>query len=248
MNDNHKSIKGTFSNIRPSDECIERINNMTQNKTKRHFKLTPVLAAAMCIAIIVTGVIGGSGITARISSVFSGKSSNAFTITAYAKDNDGVKEIDLSKSSVTKTDLKIHYELIDGVLPSCSIGWTGFMVNGKDIESVTYRANHGSFDYQSLNGNDFDTYYSKSIYDSKLPYKSEITINELGDNEIMQVFYNPQEAVDTLLNSNEASFDYSTLPEDTITISVSFKDGSKAESEIRTSFDKEGYLQLEYIK
>lgn len=49
----------TFSAIRPSDEAIERVMNMTNNENKKRIKIAPIVAMVACLAIFVTGLFAG---------------------------------------------------------------------------------------------------------------------------------------------------------------------------------------------
>lgn len=240
---NRKEFKNAMSGVQSSEQTIERIMDMTNRETKKHFKSVPTLALVACLAILVTGILGGSAFACRLNPV--GDTQNAFTITAYAKDsNDNEKKIDLSENQIAKTEVRL--QLVYDVLNSVNIAGTGFRVEGKSIKSVSYFAQRGSFNYQSLNSNDFSKPEIEAGYDSSKPYSTKITFDYIGDKETMEVFYSPTEAVNVLLHADNSNFDYSTLPADTITISVEFNDGSKAEKSIRTSFDKDGYMLMEY--
>lgn len=241
---NRKEFKNAMSGVQLSEQTIERIMDMTNSETKKHFKSVPALALVVCLAIFVTGIFGGSAIAYRLNPV--GDTQNAFTITAYAKDgNDNEKKIDLSENQLAKTEVRL--QLVHDVLNSVNIAGTGFRIEGKSIKSVTYYAQRGTFDYQSLISNDFSVSENEAEYDSSKPYATKITFDYIGDKEIMEVFYSPAEAVNILLHADNGNFDYSTLPADTITISVEFNDGSRAEKSIMTSFDKDGYMLMKYI-
>lgn len=49
----------TFSLIRPSDEVIERVMNMTKSDNKKHSVIKPALAMVACLAVLVTGLFAG---------------------------------------------------------------------------------------------------------------------------------------------------------------------------------------------
>ena len=49
-----------------------------------------------------------------------------------------------------------------------------------------------------------------------------------------------------MMNRAEKIEDLSVLPEDTIRITVTFTDGTTANATIRTSFDRDGNMQLAY--
>ncbi|MGN0534894.1 MAG: hypothetical protein ACI4IR_02715 [Eubacterium sp.] len=255
---NRKEFKQAMSGVQSSEQTIERIMDMTNKETKKKIKFAPALALVVCLAILVTGIFGGSAITAKTNPVantsdtsqVAPSANNFFTITAYAKDNNSEKKIDLSENKIAKTDVKI--ELIKGESGEYDTVTTetqsAFCVEGKDIKTVTYSAEKGTFDYQSLYGNDFNLKENEVEYDASKPYTTKVTIDNLGENEAIELFYSPEEAISILLKSKNPNYDYTTLPSDTLTISVTFNDGSTAEKQIKTSFDKDGYMQMEYVK
>lgn len=241
-----------MSGVQPSEETVERIFDMTKESKKKKIRLAPVVALAVCVTILVAGIFGSSAITAKLNTVISQNNTeqtippanNFFTITAYAKDNDNnEKKVDLCENKIIKTSLELKKDGSDAVT---MVTYFSFMVEGKEIEKVTYLSKRGSFDYQSLNGNDFKAKRDEIAYDSNYPYASQITIENIGDKEVLAVLYKPEEAIDALFKTDEV--DYSRLPSDTITVSVTFKNGSKAEKKIKTSFDKEGCMQMEYVE
>lgn len=255
---NRKEFKQAMSGVQSSEQTIERIMDMTNKETKKKIKFAPALALVACLAILVTGIFGGSAISAKINPVANSSdtsqvapsANNFFTITAYAKDNNNnEKKIDLSENQIAKTDVKI--ELVKGETGVYDTVVTetqsAFCVEGKDIKTVTYSAEKGTFDYQSLYGNDFNVKENEVEYDGSKPYATKITIDNLDENEAIELFYSPEEAISILLKSKNPNYDYTTLPSDTLTIFVTFNDGSTAEKQIKTSFDKDGYMQMEYI-
>ncbi len=253
---NRKEFKKAMSGVRSSEQTIERIMDMTNNNTKKRIGFAPALSLIACIAMLATAILGTSAINAKVNPIVDTQinTQNTFTITAYAKDNnDNQKEFDLSEDKAAKTDLRLKL-VKSGTGASATydtVEWQsktgGFRVDGRNIKSATYSAERGSFNYMSLQGKDFDAQSDFDFLNDK-PYSSKITIDNIGDKECMEVFYSPQEAIDILIKSNNGNFDYSTLPADTITISVEFNDGSKAEKKIKTSFDKDGYMLMKYVK
>lgn len=265
---NKKEFKKAMSGVQSSEQTIERIMDMTNNNnTKKRFRLAPALALVACLAILITGIFGGNAITAKIGhiapmdtnnnqAITTPNANNFFTLTVYAKDNnDNQKEIDLSKDKAAKAEglrIKLAKTGTDAstVYVYDTVEWeakSGFRVDGKNIKSATYSAERGGFSYYTWHGNDFDAQTDFGFISGK-PYSTKTTINNIGDKECVELFYSPQEAIDTLLKSNDGNFDYSTLPTDIITISVEFNDGSKAEKKIEISFDKNGYMLMKYVK
>lgn len=104
----NKKYKETFSAIRPSDESVERIMNMTKaNHNKR--RLAPALAMVACLAILVTGIFAGGSIfkNANIADIPQSPTPNTiqqsdsnskigpgFVMVAYANESKDVKIVD----------------------------------------------------------------------------------------------------------------------------------------------------------
>ena len=56
---NKENIKNTFSNIRPSDECIERVFDMTvDKKANKSLTLKRIASVALAFALIIGGGFG----------------------------------------------------------------------------------------------------------------------------------------------------------------------------------------------
>lgn len=250
-----------MSDIQPSEDVIERIMDMTKDtKTKKRFKLAPSIALVAVFAILVTGVFGGSAISAKLNLVESSQlktnTNNFFAITAYAQADNGEKRlVDLKDNEIIKTDVKVQFDWEDPATTGsdCAVhvkSEEGFVVKGQNIKSVTYSSKSGTFSYASIaaEGNfevesDFGTFQGEYI-----PESSKLTITPTTDNtdELLEIYYKPEYAVDLLLKTKDD--DYTKLPGDTIIVKVEFKDGSYGEQTIKTSFDKDGYVLMEYIK
>lgn len=231
-----------ISRIQPSEDVIERIMDMTNQNTKKRIKLTPALATIICLVILVTGVFGGSAISAKLNPIIK---ADDFVITAYANN----KAINLSDDKATKTDLKLALvQGESGNYDTVEEHWdVAFRVDGKSVKAATYSAERGGFSYHSLYGNDYVDGKIEHGYISGKPYSSKITIDNIDNKECVELFYNADEAIDILIKSQNPNYDYSTLPSDTITVLVEFNDGSKAEKSINISFDKNGYLLMQYV-
>lgn len=256
-----KKIKNTFSNIHPSDECIERIFEMPKKtNTKKRIKLSPALALVAVFAIIVTGAFGGTAINARLNPVETTaipiKSNNFFAITAYAHGDNGEKKIvDLKDNEITKTDVKIEFDWEDPATTGsdCAVhvkSENGFIVKGENIRKVTYSSKNGTFSYAKRAAEEsFDVQGDFGEFEgSYIPTASKLTITakDGSADEFLEIYYNPDYATDVLLKSKDD--DYTKLPGDTIIVRVEFKDGSYGEQAIKTSFDKDGYVLMEYVK
>lgn len=148
MNKNKANIKGTFDNIRPSDECLERIALMTKDNKKR-IKLAPALGLVACMAIIITGIVGSNIIPAKTDLIKTNTTNgvvetvnNAFTIVAKAK--DGEPQIITSDKEFVMQDLKIKtYYDENGIYTIDSSSDSAFEVQGENIKSVRYQCEKG---------------------------------------------------------------------------------------------------------
>lgn len=233
---NRKEYKKSMSGIHPSEQVVERIIDMSNENTKKRIKFAPVIALVACLAILITGAFGGSAISAKLNPV-----KEMFVITAYAND----EIIELKENEMVKSSLKLTCEIdggtgdVDGVVTDYD---TSFVVDGKNIATITYSSDRGSFDYQSENPSKEEIKYGNED-----DYSSKITLKNI-DNKVMKVFYNPEDAIDTLLEENNASYDCSNLPQDTITVDVEYKNGKTEQQKVNVSFDKDGYMLMEYIK
>ena len=236
---NKDNYKSAMSGVRHSDELTERIMDMTTEK-KRTIKMKPVLAVAACLILLVAGIFGGSVISANINAV---NPDNMFTITAYAKG----KEISLKDSPIVTSDVKLDYQLVDGVMPAVSEASQGFEIDGKNIKSITYAAEHGEFSYTAPSDVNVKVKRYNISQGSHNAYATEVSF-EIENDEAVIVNYTPSEAIDTLLSSKDETVDFTSLVNDTITVTVEYKDGTTAKATINTSFDKDGNMQLEYQK
>ena len=247
---NKKEFVKSFSGVRSSEQTLERIMNMTETKSKRTHSAAKIIAAAACLALLVSGIFGGSVISGKIKS--SKIKANLFSVTAYAVDERNTeKKIDLNGSKAVNSDLQmkiIESGTGSGYAVECNTN-AGFRVEGKDIKTVTYSAGRGSFSYHSVKGNDFGdvtTEFTSGSDESseRKPYATKTTISDIGENEIIELNYNPEEAIDTILKAQSADFDFSSLPTDIITISVEFTNGEKGEKSIQISFSEDGYMLM----
>lgn len=233
---NRKEFKQAMSGVQSSEQTLERIMDMTKENTKKRIKFAPAIALVACLAILITGVFGGSIISAKVNAP-----TDLFTITAYACD----KKVDLKENEVVKTStrIEIHKHADDDY----SVKWTdrgsSFSISGKEMESVIYYCNAGSFAYETDNSTEVEqTHLGNGGYGSK------ITFSNLKNDETATVIYDPEEAVDTLLKLKDLNYDCTNLPTDTVTVEIVFKDGTISKQKINISFDKHGYMLMEYIK
>ena len=231
---NKDNYKSAMSGVRHSAELTERIMNMTTDTTKKKIKMKPLLVIAACFVLLVTGIFGGSVISARINAPI-----NAFRITAYAQDG---KEVSLKDSPIVKTDLHLEY-VDDNSVKEVS---QRFHFDGRNVKSVTYETKRGNISYETRIGNDVKVIENKiNPYNPETPFASSITL-EIGSDESVNVYYSPSEAIELMIRSENRMKNLSVLPADTITVTVEYKDGTTAKAAINTSFDKDGNMLLEY--
>lgn len=250
-----------MSGIQPSEKVIERIMDMTkETKAKKGFRLAPLLAAVVVLAIIVTGVFGGTAMSARIKPIegtnLTTSTKNFFTITAYAQDDTGKKKmIDLKDDEIIKTDVKLQFDWENPAKTGsdCAVhikSDNGFVVKGQNIKRIIYSSKNGTFSYSSVAAEEsFDVQGDFGEFEGAyIPTASKLTITPKTSNtdEFLEIYYNPEHAADILLNTKDD--DYTKLPGDTIIVKVEYKDGTFGEQTIKTSFDKNGYVLMEYVK
>lgn len=189
---NKDNIKRTFSAIRPSDECMERINDMTKQNKKR-IRFAPAIALVACLAIVITGVVGYNVANSHLSAggveehVLVEVPDKAFTITAYAGEDDNKTATVLDSDKVVLADYKLSWVVeSDGGVSLHGSGESGFSVAGENIKSVTYSCKNGEIGF-AVDVNKI--HYLKSqgkFYDVILPYLDEY--KNPNDKDRMDVF------------------------------------------------------------
>lgn len=156
-----KEYKALFDNIMPDSELMyDTFNKADEKKKTPAFMPRKVVAAALVMAVLVVG--GGFGIhqlTApkmiehaenATGTVDDLPSSDFFTITAFASDDEKAEIKTLSPDDITLMDYKIelrkdHY----GYYISGS-GETDFQINAEDIKQVTFSSENGTFKYLDI--------------------------------------------------------------------------------------------------
>ncbi len=156
-----KEYKELFDTIKPDRELMyDTLNKADENKKSPAFMPRKVVAAALVMAVLVVG--GGFGIhqlTApkmiepgenTTGTVDDLPSSDFFTITAFASDDENAEIKTLSPDDITLMDYKIelrkdHY----GYYISGS-GETDFQINAEDIKQVTFSSENGTFKYLDI--------------------------------------------------------------------------------------------------
>lgn len=156
-----KEYKALFDNIKPDSELMyDTLNKADKNKKSPAFVPRRIVAAALVMAVLVVG--SGFGIhqlTApkmiehaenATGTVDDLPSSDFFTITAFASDDEKAEIKTLSPDDITLMDYKIelrkdHY----GYYISGS-GETDFQINAEDIKQVTFSSENGTFKYLDI--------------------------------------------------------------------------------------------------
>lgn len=207
---NRELYKDIMSGIQPSEQSVERIMDMTK-ESKKKFKLAPALALVACVAIVVTGVFGGTAISAKVNPVDitteKPPSKNVFTITAYAGEGDNRVSKELDDDNIVLMDYRFtrKYDK-DGAIELHGSGESSFSVTGENIKSVTYSCKNGEIDYM------FDynkIIYLRSIgkyYDVILPYLDEYK-HSRDEWEVFKEHFNNGEYNQYFTNTEKKSID-----------------------------------------
>lgn len=158
-----KEYKELFDNIKPDSELMyDTFNKADEKKKFPVFMTRKVVAAALMIAVLVVG--GGFGIhqikepkaieeientTGIVGNL---PSSDFFTITAFASDDENAEIKTLSPDDITLIDYKIElrkdsygYYVYSGTDTS-----PGFQIKADDIKQVTFKSENGSFNYLDI--------------------------------------------------------------------------------------------------
>ncbi len=156
-----KEYKELFDTIKPDSELMyDTFNKADEKKNTTGFVPRKVMAAALVMAVLVVG--GGFGIhqlTApkmiepgenTTGTVDDLPSSDFFTITAFAKDDENAEIKTLSPDDITLMDYKIELKKdSDGYYVSGG-GETDFQINAEDIKQVTFSSENGTFKYLDI--------------------------------------------------------------------------------------------------
>lgn len=156
-----KEYKELFDTIKPDGELMyDTFNKADKKKNATGFVPRRIVAAALVMAVLVVG--GGFGIhqlTApkmiepgenTTGTVDDLPSSDFFTITAFASDDENAEIKTLSPDDITLMDYKIELKKnSDGYYVSGS-GETDFQINAEDIKQVTFSSENGTFKYLDI--------------------------------------------------------------------------------------------------
>lgn len=155
-----KEYKELFDTIKPDSELMyDTLNKADEKKNTTGFVPRRIAAAALVMAVLVVG--GGFGIhqlTApkmiepgenTTGTVDDLPSSDFFTITAFASDDENAEIKTLSPDDITLIDYKIELrkDSYGYYVYSGSDTSPGFQVNADDIKQVTFKSENGSFGY-----------------------------------------------------------------------------------------------------
>jgi len=124
--------KKTFSQLRPSDEVMERMLTMNKEKKTIRPNFKKILAAGL--ALILAG--GGYGAYAAYCAKQPTPSSDGFTIVAYADDGE---PITITEDGIKMMKCKVSKRKIDGKMFLDSTS-TGFEILGDNIKEATFES------------------------------------------------------------------------------------------------------------
>lgn len=156
-----KEYKELFDTIKPDSELMyDTFNKADEKKNTTGFVPRRIVAAALVMAVLVVG--GGFGIhqikepkaieeientTGTVDDL---PSSDFFTITAFASDDENAEIKTLSPDDITLMDYKIELKKdSDGYYVSGG-GETDFQINADDIKQVTFSSENGTFNYLDI--------------------------------------------------------------------------------------------------
>lgn len=158
-----KEYKELFDTIKPDSELMyDTFNKADEKKNTTGFVPRRIVAAALVMAVLVVG--GGFGIhqikepkaieeientTGTVDDL---PSSDFFTITAFASDDENAEIKTLSPDDITLIDYKIELrkDSYGYYVYSGSDTSPGFQVNADDIKQVTFSSENGTFQYLDI--------------------------------------------------------------------------------------------------
>ncbi|MBP9988618.1 MAG: hypothetical protein KBT46_03890 [Ruminococcus sp.] len=195
---NKDFYKNVMSGVRPSEQTVERIINMADTDIKKRNILKPILAVAVCVALIATeifagGVLSKKPLTEKNNNSEASESisrlNNVFILTAYAENGEEVKSItDSGKYTIQNSKINAYYDN-DGIYVVEMSGKSNFEVKGDNIKSVRYQCKNGSFGHcVDFNKIEYLKEQNK-YYDAIVPYSEDL--QKLSDDELTEkVFEN----------------------------------------------------------
>ena len=241
-------LKDSLNSIKPDSYMETRLfaavkdAESPKKKNRRIFKAAA--CTVLCCAVLVAGVgigipkkiIGDSNEDVVVSDVdYSG---NYFVMSVYAAEKDKETAIPIDDHTVTFPNFKYKFKRIgkDGMsmvveskqsLEDCS----AFGVSGENIKSVKIKCKTGYFRIHNTSGGDYREYTFEDVFN-----KAE---NIIGDD-----FFLWMPDADKILDNPKKSI---TELHDTISVEVTFNDGSVQYASYDFSFNDNGELVIDRI-
>lgn len=232
-----KEYKELFDNIKPDSELMyDTFNKADENKKSTVFMPRKIVAVALVMAALAVG--SGFGIhqikePKAIEDIENTThtmddlpSSDFFTITAFASDDENAEIKTLSPDNITLIDYKIElkkdsygYYVYSGTDTS-----PGIQVNADDIKQVIFRTENGSFNYLDtpLIGykESLGEYYAVRLPITKEEATEYLETIENGD------FYNgyTQDFIHNIMNSRDCSSYFGDNSTDLDLYSIDYSD------------------------
>lgn len=192
---NKDFYKDIMSDVRPSEQAVERIMDMANTETKKRNYLKPILAVAVCAVIIAAGIFAGGGAISKKKPLDNAsntaesipKSDHFFILTAYAEDSGEAKSINEPVKYTMQTSKLTAYRDNDGLYTVEMSGKSKFEVQGDNIKSVRYQCENGNFglcvDFNKIE------YLKKQnkYYDAVIPYSEDL--QKLSDAELTETVF-----------------------------------------------------------
>ncbi len=155
-----KEYKALFDNIKPDSELMyDTFNKADENKKSTAFMPRKVVAAALVMAVLVVGGVGVHQIIEpktieraenAVGTIDDLPSSDFFTITAFASDDENAEIKTLSPNDITLMDYKIELRKDSYGYYISGSGETDFQINAEDIKQVTFSSENGTFNYLDI--------------------------------------------------------------------------------------------------
>lgn len=235
-------LKNSLNSITPDSYMETRLfaavkdAESPKKKNRRIFKAA--VCTVLCCAVLVAGVgigipkkiIGDSNEDVVVSDVdYSG---NYFVMSVYAAEKDKETAIPIDDHTVTFPDYKLEKRFSsDGLEIHGSSDNSSFGISGENIKSVKIKCKTGYFRIHNTSGGDYREYTFEDVFN-----KAE---NIIGDDFFLwmpdadKILYNPKKSITEL--------------HDTISVEVTFNDGSVQYANYDFSFNDNGELVIDRI-
>lgn len=232
---NNKDLyKSVMSGIQPSENVIERIMDMTNNKkrSKADF-IKGFVASSMAFVIAISAY----GVYRSVTP----KENSPFHIVALADDNTSVtKNYPLKEGEPVKTGRQ-YRQISEGVI-ECPV-YEGFCVDGSVIKSVDFYAYRGYFEKTVTSSSDTNTYHM-GYAELTLSPEYSMNMNHYG------IVSNYEKIIPVVYDIEFGDWiegDFTTVEDDIIVINAEYKNGKTEQKLIRASLSDDGYLMFELI-